>query len=311
MFRHLFVPVDPRDHVANATAQAIALARSHGARISFRHAQAAGTRGQPQVLEALVRADAAARAQGVASTFATLVAEQPARALLAAADQAGCDAIVLAHGTGELAEPGSPARDMLMHARIPVLSIAADCAPASIAAIELLRNEYSRLAALLHACLSLLETPAPGALMAPAPMMAAIEYVRLAVHPLHRVKEATLFRRLSRRSEAMRAELDELSRQHLRQQSLLDDLATQVAQTAAGESALPALARAVEQYARLVWEYRGREEGVVLPAARHYLTKAEWDGMQCALNQVLEPRAGMRSDASFAQLLARLAPSHA
>jgi nucleotide-binding universal stress UspA family protein len=311
MFRHLFVPVDPRGHGANAIAQAIALARSHGARISFRHAQAAGTRGQSQIREALVRADAAARAQGVTSTFASIVAELPARALLAAADQAGCDAIVLAHGAGELAEPCSPVRDMLMHARIPVLSIGADCAPASIAAIELLRDEYSRLAALLHACLGLVETPAPRAPMAPAPMMAAIEYVRLAVHPLHQRKEATLFRRLSRRSEAMRAELEELSCQHLRQQCLLDDLARQVAQTAAGESALPALARAVEQYARMVWEYRGREEGVVLPAARHYLTKAEWDEMHYALNQVLERRAGMRSDASFAQLLAGLAPSHA
>ena len=310
MFRHLFVPVDPRDHDAKATLQAIALARSHGARISFRHAQDSCTRGQSQVREALVRADAAARAQGVASTFASLVAEHPARALLAAADQAGCDAIVLAHGTGDLAEPASPARDMLMHARIPVLSIGAACAPAPIAAIDLLHNAYSRLATLLHAWLRLVEEPpVAGAPIVAAPMLAAVEYVHQTIHPLHRRKEATLFRRLSQRSEALRAELDELSRQHLRQENLLDDLAVQVEQAAASASAFTALARVVEQYARLVWEYRGREEGVVLPAARHYFTQADWDALHVALTQAIDHRAGIRSDATFAQLLAALAPA--
>ncbi|MGT2492299.1 universal stress protein [Cupriavidus basilensis] len=141
----MFVPVDPSDHGANATAQAIALARSHGARISFRYAQAAGARGRREPAEALVRADAAARAQGLTSTAASIVAEQPGARLLAAADQAGCDAVVLAHGTGQLAEPSSAARHVLVHARIPVLSIGANCVPTPIAAIDLLHNEYRRL----------------------------------------------------------------------------------------------------------------------------------------------------------------------
>jgi len=307
MFRHLFVPVDPSDHGANATAQAIALARSHGARISFRYAQAAGARGPSQAREALVRADAAARAQGLTSTAASIVAEQPARALLAAADQAGCDAIVLAHGTGQLAEPSSAARHMLVHARIPVLSIGANCVPTPIAAIDLLHNEYRRLSALLHAWLNLIETPPPpGAPIASAPLLAAIEYVRLVVHPLLQRKEVTLFRRLGRRSEAMRAELDELSRQHLRQQSLLDELATLVEQADGSDSAFAALAQAVEQYARQVWEYMGREEGVVLPAARRHLTEGDWNDVHLALTPAVTHHVGIRSDASFAELLTQL-----
>ncbi|MCP3017655.1 universal stress protein [Cupriavidus basilensis] len=309
MFRHLFVPVDPRDHDAKAALQAIALARSHGARISFRHAQDSCTCGPSQAREVLVRADAAARAQGVACTFASLIAEHPARALLAEADQAGCDAIVLAHGAGDLAGPASPAKDILMHARMPVLSIGAACAPAPIAAIALLHNAYSRLATLLHAWLHLVETTqVAGAPSVAAPMLAAIDYVRQTLHPLQRRKEATLFRRLCQRSEALRAELDELSRQHVRQEILLEDLAMQVEQAAASSSTFTALAQVVELYAHLVWEYRGREEGVILPAARHHLTQADWDALHVALTQGFGHHAGTSPDAAFAQLLAGLAP---
>jgi hypothetical protein len=62
-----------------------------------------------------------------------------------------------------------------------------------------------------------------------------------------------------------------------REHALLDDLELKLAQPLDNESAVADLSSALEQYARLIWTARGREEGVILPAARRHRSAADCD----------------------------------
>ncbi|WP_395702298.1 universal stress protein [Aquabacterium sp.] len=332
MYQHLLVPIDETELSIETVGNAVGLARTLGARITFFHASAdlAGSlRGEADVLrltapadldwalggqarELLCKAEAAARALGVPCDLLQAAHDHPAQAIVAAARQQGCDLIFMAsHGArSKLGMALSSATlEVLMHAGLPVLVAATGEPPPPARAIAVIRDEHRSLAAVLHAGgRALAEARAAGRLPALALLRDLVHYLRVFPLALHHPKEdAHLFSRLRERAPALASELDELQRQHLRDHALVDALAGQVEALAtamavgdglAARTALQDLDASFERYVRFTWEHLGREEGVILPAAQRHLLAQDWAAIDAAFAEHREPRAAVAGAAA-------------
>jgi nucleotide-binding universal stress UspA family protein len=144
VFKHLLIPTDGSELAASAVAGGIELARALGARVTAYHAleepevQGVGDEAfiatrAIQDFEARLRergeaylapVKAAAQAAGVPCETLITNPQTPAEGIVAAAREAGCDAICIAsHGRGDIAALllGSVTHDVLAHAKVPVV----------------------------------------------------------------------------------------------------------------------------------------------------------------------------------------------
>jgi hemerythrin-like domain-containing protein len=175
-----------------------------------------------------------------------------------------------------------------MSAGLPVLVSSTGELAAPARAIAIIRDEHRALAALLHAWMLALSSAHRGGDADVEWMRALVRHLQTFAAQLHHPKEqAHLFARLRERTESCHAELDELERQHERDDVLLDALVQRVealaqAEPLAQDVALRALHDDVAQYARFQWEHMGREEGVILPAAQRHLTADDWAAIDAA-----------------------------
>ncbi len=338
MYRHLFVPIDATDLSVEVIGNAVALARTLAARITFFHAEAdaAGLlRGDAELLrltapqdyhyayagkarELLAKAEAAARALGVPCEAQHAVhGGKPAQAIVEAARASGADLIFMAsHGhRGKLGMAlASETLSVLMNAGLPVLVSSTGEPAAPARSIGIIRDEHRSLAAVMHAWMHALATAQRAGRGAdPAMMAAMLRYVQEFPLKLHHPKEEQhLFSRLRLRSEEARAELDELERQHERDHHLVAALATQVKrlEDAADGAARTELTRALQAdvaaYARFLWDHMGREEGVILPAARRHLLAEDWQAIDAAFELNRDPDFGGEVDREYRQLFSRI-----
>ena len=332
MYRHLLVPIDDTELSSLTVGRAIEFARALAARITFFHARIsyAPAAGDDQALlrattpediarnfqgrtrELLTKADAAARAQAVTSAVVASTSDAPHRAILAAARAEKCDLIFMAsHGRrsdmGMML--GSQTLRVLMNSAIPVLVASTQTPPVPALAIGIIRDEHRSLAAVLHAWLRLgRDSLAPGGKpLDPQLLRAMLHYLKAYPLALHHPKETHyLFARLRARSSEYDAELDELARQHGRDQQLVDALAAAVDSYCAGGFAAIELDAAVNRYASFMWEHMGREEAVILPAAQREFDDDDWAAVNAAFSQHQDPRFGGNADAEFWQLYTRI-----
>ncbi|MBN3820045.1 universal stress protein, partial [Paraburkholderia sp. Se-20369] len=107
--------------------------------------------------------------------------------------------------------------------------------------------------------------------------------------------EAMLFAMLRARTECVAAELDELARQQRRDAQALDALADMV-EDAAPPAGFAAFEAALARYARGVFEQMGRKEGVIFPAARRYLSDADWAALDAGLPADTNPNANTNTN---------------
>ncbi len=331
MYRHLLVPIDNTDLSTVTIGRAVEFARSIGARITFFHAAsdpASSLRGEAEIVrltspddysynfegrarELLTKAESAARAQGVPCASATMVSDSPYTAIVGAARSEGCDLIFMAsHGRRSTLGMmlGSQTLKVLINSEIPVLVSAMADPPAPAQAIATIRDEHRSLAAVLHAWLHILK---PGNEGDAAPdrilMQAMVHYIQDFPVALHHPKEEEyLFRKLRERTSSLNPELDELERQHVRDEEMVRDLAIVVEQYAEGSKSALDVEKAVSAYAKFMWEHMGREEGVILPEAQRYLTEADWSEINAAFSENRDPRFGGETEAEFRHLFSRI-----
>lgn len=336
MYRHLLVPVDDTDLSVEVVGNAVALARPLAARITFFHAvadAAASLRGDAEVLrmtardeyeykhlgkarELLTKAEAAARALGVPCESRHAVSDKPAQAIVEAARAGGCDLIFMAShgGRGKLGMAfASETLTVLMSAGLPVLVSSTGEPTAPARAIGIIRDEHRSLAAVMHAWMHALATARETGTAADVALMRAIvRYVQQFPMKLHHPKEEEqLFRRLRERTTSCNAELDELERQHQRDEQLVAALARQVETLAAADaegqrSATRALHDDVASYAAFLWDHMGREEGVILPAAQRHLKPGDWAAIDAAFTENRDPNFRGEADKEYRQLFSRI-----
>jgi nucleotide-binding universal stress UspA family protein/hemerythrin-like domain-containing protein len=282
MYRHLLVPVDATDLSIDVVAAAVDFAASAAARITFFQVArdpAASASGL------LAKAEAAARAWGVPCESILTVSDKPATAIVSTARSRGCDLIFMA-SHGERSNLGmalaSETLDVLMHAGLPVLVAATAVLQPPVHAIASLRDEHRSLAAVLHAWTSALTMSRTGGSAPDAPTMRAVVRFLERFEARHHPKETHLFARLRARTSSTDADLDEIERQHEQERLLLEGLAQKVGtlegaiDERARRDAAHSLEKAVGLYAGFVWDHLGREEAVILPAARRFFTDADW-----------------------------------
>ena len=139
MYRHILIPTDGSELSEHGVAQGLALAKSLGAKVSAifvvepfsevtgRFLEAVATYVElrkEQATSALDRAANAAREAGVSCELIQVEDGQPHQAIIAAAENKGCDLIVMSsHGRSGLSMLliGSVTNKVLAHAKTPVL----------------------------------------------------------------------------------------------------------------------------------------------------------------------------------------------
>ncbi|RQR40992.1 universal stress protein [Burkholderia sp. Bp8994] len=293
MYRHLLVTVDGVPGGIDAIGHALELARAVGARVTFVLSGAApqspGSDSRlsgARMPEHGAKVEAAARAQGLSHAIAG--AGDPGAGGTSPATLAGelgCDLIGVAALPHD-ADAGAAAQRRLLLATsgVPVLVCPARRAPAEARVMARCLAAHRALGAQLQALTQLqaptLASEAPDSATRPAADADRALAVHAALASLAALQdarsgpsaEARLCAALRRRAESTAAELDELDRQRRRDAHALDALARLAA------DGLPSAAfdAALAVYARGAFEQMGRMEGVIFPAARRYLSDADW-----------------------------------
>ena len=144
MFKHLLIPTDGSELATSAISAGIQLAKALGAKVTAYHAieepdvQGVGDEAfiETRAIKAfesrlrergeryLAPIQAAAKAAGVPCEILITNPRAPAEGIVAAASDAGCDAIFMAsHGRGDIASLllGSVTHKVLAHAKVPVV----------------------------------------------------------------------------------------------------------------------------------------------------------------------------------------------
>ena len=231
MYCHLLVPIDGTDLSVQVVGNAVALARSLDARITFFHAMPDGgslLQGDAELLRAtargefdyashgkarelLAKAEAAARALGVPCTSRQAASDRPAHAVIEVARASGCDLIFMAsHGHSKLAMLfGSETLAVLMNAGLPVLVSSTGELQPPARAIAIIRDEHRSLAAVMHAWLhALAEARQAGSAVDPAAMRAMLRYLQeFSLQRHHPKEDQHLFALLRQRTTSCHAEL--------------------------------------------------------------------------------------------------------
>ncbi|ACC76175.1 hemerythrin domain-containing protein [Paraburkholderia phymatum] len=287
MYRHFFVPVGGTDAAIEAVGHALEFARSIGARVTFFDACCEAST-ENRAAERLAKAEAAARAQGVpcacapravahASGFALEVIVELARAQ-------GCD-LLCASADAPWFMRQRDAGDAFASCGMPVLVCTAQRNRAADLVIGKLLGQHRAAGAQLHGLLCDMH----AAVSRGEPSCAvAMDRIVAALHNLQSLrdrpgKDACVFARLRERTSAFDAELDELEHQHRHEARLLDALMEGARAAARGELPPVCFEQQLQTCAQFIWEHMGREEGVILPAARRYLSDADWQEIGAAL----------------------------
>ncbi|TDN57799.1 universal stress protein [Paraburkholderia sp. BL10I2N1] len=308
MYRHLLIPFDGSFPGVESMGQALELAQSIGARVTFLpllrwHAGESfadmddvpcAYPDEECASELVARASAAARAQGVPCLSAGMSSASSAVAIVNAAREHGCDLICIGRHQYEMnaGDSRGPADSVVGAADVPVLVCARDRRPVVTRATGRLLDQHRSIADTLHGWLAVIRAArargtAPGR-----------QVMRQIVGRLHELQtqryrrgdNASLFALLRQSSSAADAELDELERQDQYAGQILDELAGMVEDETQLALSCDHLEQAVRAYAQFVWERMGREEGVVLPAARRYLCEADWAAIAAGFDD--PPAAG-------------------
>jgi nucleotide-binding universal stress UspA family protein/hemerythrin-like domain-containing protein len=330
MYRHLLVPIDGTDLSTETVGKAVELARSLGARITFFHAlpdHAASLFGEAELVrvaspadfayayqgrarELLTKAEAAARAQGVPCASASAVSDSPYQAIIDAAHDDACDLIFMAsHGRRSSVGMmlGSQTLKVLVNAETPVLVSATSNPSQAARAIGIILDEHRSLSAVLHAWQHLLDSAARlQTRPAPSLLQAIVRYIQNFPVALHHRKEELLFELLRAHTSEANAELEELERQHPRDREMVAELATMVHNYVEQQLPVGELRAAVDRYATFIWDHLGREEGVILPAARRHLSDADWQQVETAFGENRAPCFGADTAAQFRQLFSHI-----
>ena len=317
MYQHILVPVDSTDPSVDLVARAVNFAAATKARVTFLHtAHAPSTSGPADAhgaIGALAKAEAAARAWGVPCESMQTVDDDYATAVLMAALHQGCDLVMVASPRNRTAAGMSPSLEtigVLQRSDLSVL-VAATTGVQPLP-IAVMRDEHRSLAAVLHAWNRAIAAAGTAGVTPPLGLMRSILEFIGRLRRRHIPKEQHLFLRLRTLSSAVNPDLDELERQHEREDLLLADLAQKVQALEPGSGdqdqadARRTLEDSVAGYTRFIWDHVGRMDTVILPAARRFLKDADWSELNRVFSGSDAEGAEGGRDKEFRRLLAQI-----
>lgn len=310
MYRHFLVPVDSTDVSADLVASAVDFAAATNAKVTFLHAGRVRCNQPDESAHAEVRdypddswnapagvlakAEAAARAWGVPCESMRTVCEESGAAIITAAQTKGCDLILIASHANHSSSgspPSAEAIHVLSHSSLPVLVAATAGPQPQTPVIAVIRDEHRSLAAVVHAWNEALILARTAGVAPDMDLMRSILSFIGRLEDLHHPREQQLFSLLRTQTSSVDADLNELERQHQREQLLLSEVAHSIDALSTTCSDLDppcarlSLEKSVADYARHTWEHVGRVEAVILPAARRFLPASDWSKLERAFAQ--------------------------
>ncbi|WP_265943375.1 universal stress protein [Dechloromonas sp. A34] len=337
MYKHLLVPLDGSGLATEIVSRVVPFALALGARITFFTARAdyaATGQGALQRTVApeayadnlagearglLQKAEAAAKARGVPCATLIRNSDRPAAAILAAAEELGCDLIFMAsHGHKGLRGlvQGSQTQKVLAGTALPVLVATIESNQPDRekqAALAIIQDEHRSLAAVVRGLLHLVDEAVAGRTAFDVTLARTmIHYIESFPERLHHPKEdAYLFRLLSARTADFDAAIAQLRTQHADGDGLIramqQAIDRHVRDGAAGGGSLAAVATAVNAFAEAQWEHMNLEENTILPAACQHLTDEDWAAIHAAFSANGDPRFDADLDDGFKRLYTRIA----
>jgi hypothetical protein len=287
MYRHFFVPIGGSDAAIEAVGHALEFARSIGARVTFFDA-CGNTAADSRAAEWFAKAEAAARAHGVpcgsASRAVVHTSGVALEVIVELARGHGCDLLCAPLDAPWLARH-QEAGDAFAACGMPVLMCAVPRHRTADLAIAKLLGQHRATGAQLQRLLrEVRATVASGESHQAAATDSFVAALRNVQSLRDRPdRDACVFSRLRERTSAFDAELAELERQHMHEARLLDALIGSALAMARGELPPACFEQQLQTCTQFIWEHMGREEGVILPAARRYLSGADWQEIGAAL----------------------------
>lgn len=173
------------------------------------------------------------------------------------------------------------------------------------ATIRIIREEHSRLGAVIHGMLVLIrqlkDAAGPPDLK---PLRAMMFYISEYPEQQHHPKEdSLLFEPLRRHGGELGATLDELEEQHHQGEALVHQMEhLLIRYEFLGQPAYPALLDAMTRYADFYFRHMRVEEEIVLPAAQRLLTPQEWAVTDSEFAANRDPLEGSRPGDDFGKL---------
>jgi nucleotide-binding universal stress UspA family protein/hemerythrin-like domain-containing protein len=336
MYKNILVPLDASGLATEIVTQAVPFAKALGARITFFTARADfGSTDQgalqrtvaPEIYSdnlvgeaqgILQKAEAAAKAKGLACSSISRTSDRPAEVILEVAQEQGCDLIFMAtHGRRGLRGMlhGSQTQKVLANTRIPVLVATVESNQSDqfgMMAVAIIQDEHRSLAAVVRGLLHLVDQAVTGQGKFNVPLARSmIHYIDAFPERLHHPKEdAYLFARLSARTQEFDAAISELRAQHQGGSDYVRAMEQAVEQYATTQedtpAALAAIADAVHVFAKAQWDHMNLEEGTILPAARKHLTEQDWSDIHTAFSTNGDPRFDADLGEGFKTLYTRI-----
>lgn len=334
MYTHFLVPIDDSALSAINVESAVQLARSLGARITFFHAttdaggarqgarlKARGTQGfvEPalgDVYAMLAKAAVQAASTGVPCQTCTRADDHPARAIVHAALEHGCDLVVMAtHGSRLLSgvTSGSCTERVIRESHVPVMvTRVASRHPVSAAeqALAVLHGEHRSIQAVALAMQDLADRDlALGSALGQQCVASMLEYLRdfpLRIH--HPKEELALHPVLRLRAPSCDALLRDIESQHADEHGLTAQTQASLerVQSEAGDDSTELLLN-MRALAKTITAHIALEETSVLPLARQHLTEDDWWHVMLALKEQVLPGFGTVAAAETRHLFARMA----
>ena len=319
MYHHMLVPIDGTELSAEVVSRAIEFAHAIGARITFFHARpdnAADGDGAlmysiaPETFQRnamgeargfLAKAEAAARALGVASDAVTQISDRPYEAILEAAEKEACDLIFMAsHGTRGLKGMmvGSQTLKVLAGAKVPVLVSVSESnmqTPMQLKATSVIKDEHRSIASVMHGLSYVVSEIREHELKPDFTMLKAmVSYLTTFPDKLHHPKEDTyLFPKIREYTRELDQTLDALGAQHREEKRLIEKLGQALSDYETGASgAFDQFDEAVDQYAGFLWQHMATEEKLIMNAARKHLTESDWGEIAKAFGENGDSRFG-------------------
>jgi hemerythrin-like domain-containing protein len=175
-------------------------------------------------------------------------------------------------------------------------------------------EEHRALAAVLHGLRFLVRRIRDGGKVPDfAVLRAMLHYIDTFPEQQHHSKEDSyLFSRIRARTHEVDAVLDDLEAEHKRGGEMIRHLEQGLLRFEQGGSQyFDAFATAVEAYCDFHWQHMRKEEDLILPAADHALTEADWAELDAAFAANANPLGGVLAHEDFDRLfreIVKLAP---
>jgi hemerythrin-like domain-containing protein len=177
-------------------------------------------------------------------------------------------------------------------------------------ATQIIVREHQQLTMVVDGLLSFVrllasDKHAPGTGLFRAMLFYIHEYPEKIHHPK---EDQYLFARLQERTDTLDDVIEELRLQHVDEEMYVLDLERALTRyELEGRPALADLQQQVEAYAAFYASHRQMEEEVILPAAIHYLTEADWGRVDAAFGANRDPMEGVKAQEDLDRLYAMIA----